>query len=45
MLKLVDYQIAMANAQIKVKRLAKQVIRSNEENGVGYGIHQFLMDK
>ena len=45
MLKLVDYLITMANEQIEVKRLAKQITRSNEENGIGYGIHQFLIDK
>lgn len=44
MLDLVGYPIAMGNAQDEIKKMAKYITKSNDENGVGYGIKHFLVE-
>lgn len=42
MLEIVGYPIVMENAMADIKTIAYQVTKSNDDDGVGYGIHQFL---
>lgn len=43
MMKLAGYPIAVANAEIEVKQLAKYVTRSNDEDGIAYAILNYLL--
>lgn len=43
MLEMVGYPIVMANGQAEVKVLAYYITKSNDEDGVGYGIEQVLL--
>ena len=42
MLEMVGYPIVMANAFDDIKSIAYQITKSNDEDGVGYGIQKFL---
>lgn len=42
MLEMVGYPIVMGNAYSDIKELAYKVTRSNDEDGVGYGIKKYL---
>ncbi|QFG46381.1 Cof-type HAD-IIB family hydrolase [Lapidilactobacillus dextrinicus] len=42
MLELVGYPLVMANAATEIKAVAKQIVPSNDNNGVGYGIQHYL---
>ena len=42
MLEMVGYPIVMGNAFDDLKRLAYKITKSNDQDGVGYGIHKFL---
>lgn len=42
MLEMVGYPIVMANAFADIKKVAYKVTKSNDKDGVGYGIHKFL---
>lgn len=42
MLKMVGYPIVMRNALDDIKRVAYRVTKTNDEDGVGYGIENFL---
>lgn len=45
MMELAGYPIAVANAEEQVKQSAKYVTLSNNEDGVAYAIHQYILDK
>ena len=42
MLEMVGYPIVMDNAFDDIKAIAYKITKSNDEDGVGYGIHKFL---
>ena len=42
MLEMVGYPIVMDNAFDDIKAIAYKTTKSNDEDGVGYGIHKFL---
>ena len=42
MLEMVGYTIVMDNAFDDIKAIAYKITKSNDEDGVGYGIHKFL---
>ncbi|AUP32955.1 hypothetical protein SAG0121_01820 [Streptococcus agalactiae STIR-CD-07] len=42
MLEMVGYPIVMDNAFDDIKAIAYQLTKSNDEDGVGYGIQKFL---
>lgn len=42
MLEMVGYPIVMDNAFDDIKEIAYKVTKSNDEDGLGYGIHEFL---
>ena len=41
-LEMVGYPIVMANAFADIKKVAYKLTKSNQEDGVGYGIHTYL---
>ncbi|MGR3742406.1 HAD family hydrolase [Companilactobacillus sp. DQM5] len=43
MLKLIGTPIVMANANDDIKKHAKYITKSNKEDGVGFGIHKYLL--
>lgn len=43
MLEMVGHPIVMENALPEIKKYAKDITATNNDNGVGKGIHQFLM--
>jgi Cof subfamily protein (haloacid dehalogenase superfamily) len=45
MMELAGYPIAVANAEEQVKQAAKYVTLSNNEDGVAYAIHQYILGK
>lgn len=44
MLEMVGYPIVMANAFDDIKSLAYKVTKSNDQDGVGYGIENYLIN-
>ena len=42
MLEMVGYPIVMDNAFDDIKAIAYKITKSNDEDGVGYGIHKYL---
>ena len=45
MMKAAGFAVAMGNAEERIKLAADFVTKSNEDNGVAYAIHRFVLDK